>query len=157
MNTFGFEDDNNPPKLTIELVPSTSWGNNLRSRLTKERWDELRKHCYRNANYRCEICGQQGTSQGAGWPVEAHEIWSYDDKKHIQTFVRTIALCSYCHKVKHFGRTQAVGEEDLAIKHLMVVNSWTKTQALAYVKDAFRIWERRSQYPWTLDISKILV
>ena len=67
-------------KLTIELVPQSSWGNNLRSEanLSKGQWDKLRKESYRKANYKCEICGEKGPK----WPVECHEIWHYDDEKH---------------------------------------------------------------------------
>ena len=44
-------DDFGTPKLSVELVPSTAWGENLRSILTKEMWDELRKKSYRKAKY----------------------------------------------------------------------------------------------------------
>ena len=150
MKEFGFEDDGIKPSLLIELVPSTSWGDNLRSKLPKGKWDELRKQCYKLAGYRCEVCGKPGL-------VHAHEVWSYDDEKHIQKLVRLIALCVPCHGVKHFGRTQAIGEGEEATKHLMNVNSWTRAQAITHIREAFKIWEQRSQYPWTLDISKILV
>ena len=63
--------ENKKIKLTIELVPKTAWYKNVRSEVSKDRWDELRKECYRNANYKCEVCG--GT--GPKWPVECHEIW----------------------------------------------------------------------------------
>jgi hypothetical protein len=149
VKVFGF-DDTNPIKLTIELVPSTSWGDNLRSKLPKDTWDVLRRKCYQDADYCCEVCGKPGL-------VHAHEVWSYDDEKHIQKLIRLIALCVPCHGVKHFGRTQAVGKGEEAIKHLMVVNKWTRKQAIAHIKEAFKIWEQRSQYPWTLDISKISV
>ena len=48
------------PKLTIELVPSTAWGENLRKILKKEHWDILRKASYKRARYRCECCGGKG-------------------------------------------------------------------------------------------------
>ena len=61
-------------KLTIELVPKTSWFTNLRSLVSKEQWDKIRNKVYWKAGYKCEICG----SKGPKWPVECHEIWHYD-------------------------------------------------------------------------------
>ena len=105
-------------KLTIELVPKTIWYSNLRSELSKAEWDRLRKIAYRKADYHCEICGGQGPK----WPVECHEIWEYDDQNSVQTLKGLTAICPDCHRVKHIGRAQIMGEYDLALKHLMKVN-----------------------------------
>jgi hypothetical protein len=50
--------------LTIELVPKTAWFTNLRSYLTSKEWDVVRKKCYKEANYCCEICGGKGNTEG---------------------------------------------------------------------------------------------
>src|SRR3972149_12027864 len=91
--------ESKPPRLTIELVPGTTWFSNLRSILPKEDWDALRRPAYRLAGYRCEICGGRGDR----YPVAAHEVWKYDVRKHIQRLIRLIALCPACHEVKHIG------------------------------------------------------
>ena len=140
------------PELTIELVPSSSWGDNLRSRLTKAEWDRLRKHSYRLANYRCEICNDVGTGQGYNWPVECHEVWGYDDVEHVQTLIRLIALCSRCHLVKHIGRAQLMGKHDLAVAHMRKVNGWNAEQAKTHIREAFNVWQERSKFPWTLNL-----
>ncbi len=44
------------PKLTIELVPSTSWYKNMRS-ISPKSWDLIRSSIYKRAKYRCEVCG----------------------------------------------------------------------------------------------------
>lgn len=75
-------------KLTIELVPATSWGNNLRSRLPKKSWNAIRKRVYKEADFKCEICGGVGKRH----PVECHEVWEYDDVNHIQSLVGFVAL-----------------------------------------------------------------
>lgn len=135
--------------LTVELVPATAWGKNLRSELSRKDWDKLRKMTYAAADYHCEVCGGQGRRH----PVECHEVWEYDDKKHIQKLVRLIALCPSCHGVKHFGRTQIQGFEDEAISHMMRVNHWSERQVREHVRDAARLWNQRSAYKWTLDLS----
>jgi hypothetical protein len=140
------------PKLTIELVPSTSWFTNLRSLLTQRQWDIVRRRCYRDAHYICEICHGRGPK----WPVECHEVWSYDDATQTQILMRTIALCPKCHEVKHIGLAQARGHLTVALKHLMKVNRWTLTQAEAHRQEAFAEWEGRCEYDWQLDVSWLL-
>ncbi|MBW1729023.1 MAG: HNH endonuclease [Deltaproteobacteria bacterium] len=134
--------------LTIELVPRTAWYKNLRSELSKEQWDELRRASYKAAGYRCEICGGKGDK----WPVEAHEIWEYDDKKHIQKLIGIISLCPLCHKVKHIGLAQMNGEYDIVLRHLAKVNGWDLEEAEDYINKQINKWKDRSQYEWELNI-----
>jgi len=135
--------------LTIELVPSTVWYSNLRSELTKEQWDNLRKECYRKASYRCEVCGGRGPK----WPVECHEIWKFDDENRTQTLTGLVALCPDCHQVKHIGLAGKRGRYEEARNHLEKVNGWTRKQAEDYIRQSFKTWEKRSQHEWSLDIS----
>ena len=65
--------------LTVKLVPSTCWFSNVRDHVAKSTWDKLRKTTYQQAHYQCEVCGGRGKRH----PVECHEIWHYDDLKHI--------------------------------------------------------------------------
>jgi len=149
---FDLNDTSPTETLTVELVPSTAWGKNLRSDLPRKDWDKLRKMTYAAAGYHCEICGGKGPKH----PVECHEIWDYDEKTHVQKLVRLIALCPACHGVKHFGFTQTQGFADEAIAHMMEVNGWTERQAREHVRDAARIWNERSVHEWTLDLSWLL-
>ena len=136
-------------KLTIELVPSSSWMNNVRSVLSTKQWDILRKSVYEQAWNLCEICGGEGLKH----PVECHEVWSYDDKTHVQKLERMIALCPNCHQVKHFGLAQLQGREERVKKHFIKVNNLKKVEAEKYIKQAFLIWAERSSQSWTLDLS----
>jgi predicted restriction endonuclease len=56
-------------RLTIELVPRTSWCDNMRTVVRRQTWDEIRKAAYRASDYRCAICG--GTGQ-----LSCHEHWA---------------------------------------------------------------------------------
>lgn len=137
------------PKLTIELVPQTSWFTNLRSILSGTKWDVLRRHVYIKAGYRCEICNGVGKSH----PVECHEVWRYDDEKYRQVLIAVIALCPECHKVKHIGLAEVRGYRDYAEEHLANINKWTLTQAREYIDEVFTKWETRSQHYWKVDVS----
>jgi hypothetical protein len=138
-----------PLKLTIELVPKSSWYDNVRTHVSKEVWDKLRNEVYFQASYKCEICGGKGHK----WPVECHEVWEYDDVNHIQKLVRLIALCPNCHTTKHAGFAILKGNEDIVIEQLMRVNKMTDKEADEHITKAFEIWRERSKHNWTVDIS----
>jgi hypothetical protein len=135
--------------LTIELVPKTSWYKNVRSNVSKEEWEKLKKIVSHNAGYRCEICG----GRGPRWPVECHEIFVYDDEAHIQKLVKLMALCPACHEVKHIGLAGLRGKGNIARAHLMKVNNWSSKDVELYIEGCFEIWHRRSCHQWKLDLS----
>lgn len=140
-------------KLTIELVPSTCWYSNVRSNVSEDEWDKIRRKSYKKANWRCEICGDVGTNQGVNHSVECHEIWEYDEHEKSQTLTGLISLCPNCHKVKHTGLAIIKGERDLVVKWLMAVNDISKRKANKLIEKAFDVWRERSEYEWKLDIS----
>jgi len=139
------------PKLTIELVPSSSWGQNLRNLLKPKMWEVLRKKTYQRSNFRCAICGASGK-------LEAHEVWKFDDKNHIQKLVDLIALCKKCHAVKHIGFAGIKGSfgkvsyEEI-VAHFTRVNACDRKTFQDSLKKAFEKFEKRSQFEWNLDLS----
>lgn len=139
----------NPPKLTIELVPSSQWNDNLRSHLPKGKWDELRTSCYAKANHKCEICGGRGHKH----PVECHEIWHYNDSARVQSLLGLISLCPDCHLVKHIGLAAHRGLLARAILHMMNINEWPEALVEQYVMRQFEIHRLRSQMQWSIDLS----
>lgn len=136
-------------KLTIELVPSTCWYSNVRSNIPKQEWDRIRAIVYKKANNKCELCGGKGIK----WPVEAHEIWHYDDANKIQCLIGLQALCPDCHLVKHIGRASITGNYNKALKHLIEVNQWSQAKANDYLVEQYKVWHERSKFDWTLDIT----
>lgn len=135
------------PKLSVELVPKTCWCSNVRDHVPVDTWRALSREVYRQANYKCEICGCQGTAH----PVENHEVWRYEN--NVQSLVRLIALCPACHLCKHPGFASINGRGEEVYEHLMRVNRWTRHQAQQHLAQAFQEWERRSLQTWKLDLS----
>lgn len=135
--------------LNMELVPQTSWYTNVRSNVSTDIWDYLRKEFYAKANHRCEVCDGRGTRH----PVELHEVWHYDDKTFVQTLVNMIVLCPACHEVKHMGLAGIKGRADIAKKWLQFVNAWSQEETDKHIDDCWRIWSERSKVDWTLDLS----
>jgi len=137
--------------LTLDLVPSSCWYNNVRAILTKEQWNTVKSQVSDRAWNTCEICGGVGPKH----PVECHEIWAYNEKTLVQKLTGLIALCPDCHTVKHFGLAQLNNKKEKAIKHLMKVNKITKKAAEKYVAESFMTWAERSGKQWKLDISHL--
>ena len=137
-------------KLTIELVPKPTWNINLRSLVTKTKWDEIRHKSYERAKYRCEICGGKGIKH----PVECHEEWDYS-VSGIQRLSKVTSLCPNCHLVKHIGRAQVTGQYEKAITHFIKTNQVSRKVADKYIQECFHTWEVRSKLPWRVDISNL--
>jgi len=138
-------------QLSIELIPATSSFRNLRFVLPAAHWDRIRTAVYREAHYRCEICGDRGSRH----PVECHEEWLYDEALEVQKLARLVALCPDCHAVKHYGRALANYIAEPAFRHLCGVNRWDGGTADRYLEDVFRLWELRSAIHWTLDLALV--
>mgnify|MGYP001226687348 CR=1 FL=1 len=138
-------------KLRIELVPSPLWYRNVRSEVDQETWDMLRKKVYKDAGYRCQICGHQGR-------MFCHEIWQYDDKAHIQKLVGFEAICQWCHRVHHIGLAgiQLSREEyNSLIRHFKRVNGCSYEDFVLARDLAFELWEQRSEFEWSQDMSAL--
>ena len=135
-------------KLTFQLVPSGCWYTNLRSALPKPMWDKLRRAAYARAGGKCSICGAAGR-------LEAHEVWSYDDARRIQTLEDVIAVCPACHEVIHIGRTALLGREPQAQEHFMRVNGCTQSEYHAALGEANRRNAERSRHEWVTDLSRL--
>jgi 5-methylcytosine-specific restriction endonuclease McrA len=139
------------PKLTVELVPSTSFYTNVRSILPKSEWDRLRKASYKKANFKCEICKGSGLDQGYRHALECHEIWDYK-KDGTQLLKGLISLCPKCHQVKHIGRTIAIGKKKQAYDHIAKVNKWDKKTVELYIGSCFQEHKERSKVKWNLNL-----
>jgi len=137
-------------KLTIEMVPKSSWNSNLRSILKQKQWDVVRRNCYAEANHLCEVCGRDGT-------LHCHEKWEYDDKKKIQKLTGLVALCRDCHMCKHFGFALVMHHKgelsiDRVKNHFMDINGVAEDEFRKIVMDEMRLWAERSKEEWKLDI-----
>ena len=140
-----------PPKLTVDLVPQTCWYPNVRSELSDDEWDLVQRAVCRQAGHRCEVCGRGGSRH----PVECHEVWVYDDERHVQRLERMIALCAACHECKHMGHANDTEHGVRVRRHLAKVNGWSASEVERYVELVFAVWQQRCQHEWELDLSAL--
>lgn len=136
------------PFLIPDMVPSTTWGDNVRSAVSEARGDELRRYTYAASGYRCEACGSDGQPH-----VEAHELWKFLEQAGVQKLVRLVCLCPLCHKSKHLGFANRMGILPEVHAHLKWLNQWDDAQLATYLADAKLLWEWRSQRSWQVDLS----
>lgn len=135
-------------KLGFELVPDGCWYSNLRTILSKEQWDVVRKEAYARAGGKCMICGVPGKR------LEAHEKWEYDEKNRIQRLKDVVAVCRACHEVIHIGRTTLFGGEERASEHFMKVNGCGYAEYRKALGKANEDHRRRNLAgEWKLDLS----
>jgi len=142
----------NKLKLSIELIPSTSWHKSLRKLLPQSVWKKIQKEAFEKHGKKCAICKSKRN-------LSCHEVWKFDDKKHVQKLIGFLPLCKKCHFVKHLGFASILaqrGELDFnkIVKHFMRVNNCDRETFEKHKKEAISIWRERSQYKWTIDFGK---
>src|SRR5258708_5349717 len=139
-------------KLQIELIPSSSWGKNLRTRMPQRQWDLHRKRVYELASNRCQICG------GAG-KLHCHEMWQFDDTSKTQTLVGFHAVCNICHFANPIGKAQDLADADqldidAVVSHFLKVNACDMAAFMRHKTEAFLRFHVRSQFEWRIDFGK---
>ncbi len=137
-------------RLTIDLVPETSWVRSLRAELGRADWRRLERLVIDAAGGRCEVCGR--CEAGA---LECDELWTFDEPGRVQHLERVLALCSACGEVRHIDLAARIGTADRAVRHLAAVNGWDEPVATQYVADVHERWERRSRHPWSVDLGRL--
>jgi len=133
-------------RLSIELIPGTTAGLNLRSQLTPKQWDILRHRVYARANYHCEACGEGDIE------IHCHEVWDFDDYKHMQKLIGLRSLCWKCHEVTHLTQSGFTSQLEV-LSHLARVNNITIFKANKILLKAYAQWSERNRHEWIIDTS----
>ncbi len=145
-------------KLTIELIPESCWYNNLRTLLGQEKWRGIRRDALYKAGNKCQICEEETDD------LHCHEIWDYDDKKHIQTLKGFIILCYMCHSIKHIGfafmrlwsEMNPKEIENGLIRHFMKINDCGKGVFVSHLMEIGKQQGERNKYSWTTVMDNFL-
>jgi hypothetical protein len=142
-------------KLTIELVPKPCWNRSLahlHSLNVFPLWDNIRHEAIVMANGKCDICGCTPGLPGSS--LHCHEIWQYDDVDNVQTLKDVISICHMCHHVKHLGLAEVLASQgkldfQKVIDHFLEVNGCKLPEFQRHAREAFQIWNERSEKEWT--------
>lgn len=144
-----YRPDRQAPFIRPFMIPSSSWGKNLRAVLKRPEWDVVRKAAYMRSGYCCVVCGGRGPT----YPVEADEAWSYDMGTGNQTLATVASLCPDCHSIRHWGKTQLDGREKEITRHLAFVNGTSPHETARLIDEGISTWHRRNAMKWTVDYS----
>ena len=136
-------------RLTLHLVPETSYGKNLREKIGRD-WQELRR--IRSAHGRkCVYCGWV---ESGGKYTHLHELWDYDDERHIQKLIGFECVCPDCHSIHHWGFSKFKGlDMDYLLEHACEINGCSESEFRKHIEDSFETWRERSRHTWTTDTS----
>jgi hypothetical protein len=139
--------------LSVELVPSTVWESSVYKLVPGEVWGSIRNDFSKENGRKCQVCGETSGT------MNLHEIWNYDDKKHVQKLEGVILLCRTCHHVEHIGLAGILANQgkldyDKVIDHFCKVNDCMKKEFEKHKAKAFEIWRERSEYEWNQDFGK---
>ncbi len=142
----------NRVKLEFDLVPGSSWGNNLRNMLGRTEWDKLRAQMLAERGNKCAVCGSSER-------LQCHEVWAFDDKKRVQSLRGFQASCSLCHLASHFGLAETLAQQghvnlENVIAHFLKVNRISKEQFETEKTKAFALWRKRSEREWKIDFGE---
>lgn len=147
-------------KLTIELVPTTLWGKNIREYIGQKAWKEIKNIIFEQEGKKCYICNFKGL-------LDLHETWHYDDVNKIQKLVALHHLCKKCHAIKHLGFSFLTDEgeyslksiglnKEMIINHYCKINNCSKKDFEEHKDEAFKIQSERSLYEWKQDINYLI-
>jgi len=125
--------------LFVDMVPRSCWFTNVRTCVTPQDWERLRRMITSRAGQRCEACGA-AEDRAAGRRLEAHERWAYDENTGVQALRRLICLCSDCHSSTHFGHANVTGRAEQALAHLRRVTGMTDAEVADHVRAAGEVW-----------------
>jgi hypothetical protein len=139
-----------PPYIRINLVPQTSWGRNVRALVDRDVWRAFaREKVYATTGFLCLVCGGRGDQ----WPVEADEVWHFDDAAGVQRLAAVVPLCPSCHEVRSCGLATTNGRAEHAARHLAWVERIGVAEARLRIRDALAQWRSRSRRSWRIDVS----
>lgn len=115
------------PLITMPNVPRPLHGLPPRKIMGATAWDRMRKRCYFDAGYKCEICGVDPPKG----QLHAHELYTYDWMEGTGKFERCIAICKRDHDFIHSGR--------LVTLHKQGNPLYSKSYVLGVVEKGFKL------------------
>lgn len=86
-----------PWKLPIVMLP---WGEHDLARLNNTLHRAIRRFLLKTDGARCSACGFEASDPRQ---VAAHEVFTLNERKRIQTFITYRLLCKDCHYLTHNG------------------------------------------------------
>jgi hypothetical protein len=111
------------------------------------RWEELVAAELTAAECRCDACGRRAS--------HAEAVFDFDDDAAVATARNLVVFCRLCTLVAHHGMARMTDREPEAVAHAEAVNGWSAEETARHWKGDARLWLRRSERDWSLDLSPL--
>lgn len=140
------------------MVPVPLWKRSVCQTLgpKSKAWRSIRQQVIDEVSGTCDYCAQYYEN---GKNMVCHEIWEYDDQRHMATLMDFALACRDCNFALHPGaalevgfRQEATGKGSIAqrgnqaIEHLSRVNGITLNEAQAMLGQALKVHRERSRH-----------
>lgn len=137
-------------KLKMDAIPGGNQQSNLARILPKKLWNIIRENTKIECNNKCSICNSSSHR------LLCHEVWEYDDTKHIQKLKKCTMLCSLCHFATHPGVALYASKNseiniNIIKKHFQQINECEETIYDTYKKHTDTLTLYRSLKDWKID------
>lgn len=141
-------------KLGLQLIPQTTWCNNLRKQLGND-WTWISQRFRRKNNWTCQYCGWKEDRRNRKY-THLHEVWEFDLENKVQKLTGFECLCPLCHSVHHWGFAEEKGDnmDDLMV-HACEINNCTESEFRDHIRESFQEWRERSLIDWKIDTSNL--
>lgn len=140
--------------LFVDMVPRSCWFTNVRTCVSPQDWERLRRMVTARAGQLCEVCSD-GPGRAVSRRLDVHERWAYDNANGVQALRRLICLCTDRHLTTHLGYANVTARADQALAHLRAVTGMTDAEVSRHVRAANALWTTRSARIWELDLSML--
>lgn len=144
-------EDNDARILTQPNLPRPLHSMAPRTVLDRSTWEHMRKACYAEADYTCEVCGYKPTYENGDY-CHAHELYTIDYAKQESTFVRCVCLCKRTHLMCiHTGRALTLYKQgnplytaekllEGAEHAFIIINRWNREHPDAEPLRVYQTW-----------------
>lgn len=134
------------PKLVPIVLPEAARGKDFKT-LAKEGkckyWTSLTEEALsKHGSTSCFYCTAR--------PEVAQEVWHFDDQCHKMTVADLVPVCRHCQMAINIADTEDKPEFPSVVQHMCEVSGIKKSQVGELIREAFQLWEERSQYRWTV-------
>jgi len=131
-------------RLAIEPIPASSRLASLAKMLPPAQWDAVRRSAYRQARFRCQVCGREAR-------LHCHEVWQYAEQTGRQWLAGLLALCPDCHDVKHITTPRDGAAQARLLEHFAAVNRIPRAEAEGHFRAAIHRQRWLDHRHWVVD------
>jgi hypothetical protein len=136
-----------PHLLQHPNLPKPMHGQNPRSILGKQWWDDHRFPAYAERDFHCWACGVHKSEAAVHQWLEGHEEYKIDYAAGRMEFVRVVALCHFCHNFIHSGRLYMLWYND----------EIDRKRFKAIITHGFDVLRDAGLLPWSGTIETVLL